>query len=185
MNFTKVVLVGSVSVGKSAICDYAVNSIFSDGLLPTVFGQNFQLSVTCPNGRRVILQLWDTAGGEQYRSMVPMYFHSAGFCILVFDLTNETSLRELEEVWIPTARDSGPQSMQLIIVGNKSDLQDTRVVSNKTMNEYRDRVGAVFCCETSAKSGEGIADLFETLAGLIRPQGPERVDPPVGDRTCC
>jgi Ras-related protein Rab-5C len=182
---TKVVLIGPALVGKTSICDVAVNGIFTANNPSTIGGQNFTLQVSRRNGQQTVLQLWDTAGTERFRSMVPMYFRSAACCILVFDLTNESSLKELADVWIPTARAAGDESMQLILVGNKSDLEEQRVVSHERLEEFSNGIGAVLSCETSAKSRAGISGLFLDVAELAGRTATVRLPPENTDNGCC
>jgi small GTP-binding protein len=113
----------------------------------------------------VTLQIWDTAGQEKYRALTPMYYRNARAALVVFDLTNHQSFQAIEE-WI-TDLDSGPDSVNLFLVGNKCDLEQNRAVTANMAKDWVDQHEAVAYVETSAKTGTGVIDLFTRVAECV------------------
>lgn len=168
MKSIKVVLVGSSKVGKSCIINRLVQGSF-DGEIQTTVGAAFITKlITTPNGP-VRLQIWDTAGQEKFRSIAPMYYRSSSFAVLVFDVTDNLSFQNLED-WADDIADNAPYNIKLILVGNKIDLVDLRCVSREDAQEYSESLNCVDYCETSAKTGEGVNELFLKIAELDVPE---------------
>ena len=168
MKSIKVVLVGSSKVGKSCILNRFVQGIFDRDIQTTVGAAFITKIITTPSGP-VRLQIWDTAGQEKFRSIAPMYYRSSSFAILVFDITDKLSIQCLED-WADDIADNAPHDIKLILVGNKIDLADMRCISNEDAQEYATSLNCIYYCETSAKTGEGINELFQKVAELDVPE---------------
>ncbi|KAH0790066.1 small GTP-binding protein [Histomonas meleagridis] len=160
----KVVLVGDAKVGKSCILNRLVHGTF-DKNTPATIGAAFMAKIIQTPNETVRLQLWDTAGQEKFRSLAPMYYRSAAVAVLVYDVTSRESLVGLEE-WAAEINDKTPQHSKLVIIGNKIDLEDQRCISTQQGKEFAEQIGAVIHAETSAKTGEGINEVFAKIAEL-------------------
>ncbi len=90
---------GSSSVGKSALIVRFVDDRFKDDLLATI-GVDFRFRTLTVDGRKVKLQIWDTAGQESFRTIISAYYKSADAIILVYDLTEPTTFRDINEFWL-------------------------------------------------------------------------------------
>lgn len=165
MHSLKVVLVGDTKVGKSCILSRFVQGTF-DRNMPATIGAAFLTKViqTKDNGN-VRLQLWDTAGQEKFRSLAPMYYRSAAVAVLVYDITNRQTLDDLED-WAAEIADKAPHSIKLVVIGNKTDLQEERQVTEEEGRELASQLNAVVYGETSAKTGDGIDKIFNDVAEL-------------------
>jgi small GTP-binding protein len=164
MRSLKVVLVGDTKVGKSCILSRFVQGTF-DRNMPATIGAAFLTKViTTPNGP-VRLQLWDTAGQEKFRSLAPMYYRSSAVAVLVYDVTAKSSLEGLED-WAAEISDKAPHNIKLVVVGNKIDMTEERRVPVNAGQELARTLGAVHYGETSAKTGEGVNDVFNKIAEL-------------------
>ena len=159
----KIVLVGDTQVGKTCVLARLINREFKQNSQATV-GAAFQNYFLQTATGSVQLQIWDTAGQEQYRSLAPMYYRAASVAIVFFDVTNLKSYQALQD-WIDELAEKAPAQLHIVVVGNKVDLED-RIVSKKDAENFALSHGAAFYMETSAKTGQGINELFQKVAKL-------------------
>jgi small GTP-binding protein len=169
----KAVLIGDTGVGKTAIYHALQGGDFFPDHQPTVGGD--YRSIDLADGYAV--GLWDTAGQEAYRIIIPMYFRDAAAIIVVFDVTSRDSYDHIQE-WISTASSSAPEKAKIILLGNKVDITDRRVVELGEGEEIGDKIGAVVYLESSAKSGEGLEMLRAKLAEIAAKAFEDRQEPP-------
>lgn len=158
----KVVTIGNTNVGKTSLLSYAMTNRFDPDLQPTVGGGHMEMKVEV-GGQIVSLSLWDTAGSEKFRAIVPMYFHETSVALFVFDITKEETFLALPD-WEDLVQEAVPSTMQKIVVGNKCDLESERQVSTEQGNNYAEKCGALMYIETSARTGIGVEDLFRRIA---------------------
>ena len=114
------------------------------------------------NGKTVKLQLWDTAGQEKYKSMVSSYYRGANVALIVFDITNHLSFEALPN-WIETFYKNGPEQKNIILIGNKKDLEDKRQVTHEEAETFSENNNMIYF-ETSAKDGDNIDYVFNYTA---------------------
>eukprot|EP00475_Leptophrys_vorax_P025846 TRINITY_DN36169_c0_g1_i1.p1 TRINITY_DN36169_c0_g1~~TRINITY_DN36169_c0_g1_i1.p1 ORF type:complete len:217 (-),score=38.86 TRINITY_DN36169_c0_g1_i1:34-684(-) len=160
----KVVLLGDASVGKSSLVNRLVQNSFAEHL-PSTVGAAYQ-TITIKTEEKDVsakLEIWDTAGQERYRSLAPMYYRGAQAAVVVFDLTNESSLNSAG-VWIEELKVKSDDKLTVAVVGNKCDKTDEIAVSQESAEEFVRGQGAEFFMQTSAKSGHNVHQLFEQLA---------------------
>jgi small GTP-binding protein len=131
--------------------------------VPTV-AANWQLWRCTLGGREVELQLWDTAGQEKFRAIAPLYYRNSAAAVLLYDITNFPSFENLPS-WV-SAYVSVVPGGHVIIVGNKSDLDEARVVSHEAGLRWAKAEGCLHY-ETSAKTGENVNALFAAVAEVI------------------
>jgi small GTP-binding protein len=153
----KVVLIGDSGVGKTCICDRVVQGDFSSDSASTVRASFFTLPGS--SNSDFTFEIWDTAGQDSYKSLVPSYFRGAAVAILVFDVTAHQSLTSLDN-WVALAREHAPADCQFVVLGNKVDLEDQREVAGHLAEERCDALGAEFYLEVSAKQGLNLDDLL-------------------------
>jgi small GTP-binding protein len=110
------------------------------------------------SGCDTVVHVFDTAGQEQFRSIVPMYFRGAGIVLLVFDLTSRESFVHIPQ-WNAMVLDSAPQDICRILIANKSDLIDDRQVTDDEIEDTRANLGIETAFTTSAITGSGIDSL--------------------------
>ncbi|MCP9260289.1 RAB27B, member RAS oncogene family [Dirofilaria immitis] len=126
-------------------------------------------------GQRVLLQLWDTAGQERFRSLTTAFFRDAMGFILIFDITNEQSFLNIRD-WLS-------QLKNIIICGNKSDLENRRQVSTARAKQLADQLGLPYF-ETSAYSSTNVEKSVDCLLDLVMQriqQSVKHTRMPVGD----
>jgi small GTP-binding protein len=161
----RVVSIGDSSVGKTSIINRFLRDTFEPEE-PETIGVLYDSFIQEVNGATVEIQLWDTAGQEQYRSLGPVYFRSAGAAIVVFDLTNEESFRSIGD-WINSFRNVCRDSAIVIVVGNKSERTDRTVQADEAKAWAKEHNASYV--ETSAKTGQGVKVLFDELVALLAP----------------
>ena len=156
----RVIAIGDSSVGKTSIINKFLRDSFDPNESNTIGA--FYDSFTEERGNQIIeIQLWDTAGQEQYRSLGPVYYRGASGAIIVFDLTNQDSFKSLNN-WVKTFRSVSGENSVIVVAGNKSDLVESRAVLASEAKQWAQENSASYI-ETSAKTGEGIRVLFNEL----------------------
>lgn len=159
----KLIIIGDTNVGKTCILKKYVNDQFDENNSSTI-GVEFLLKDVVIDSTLIKLQIWDTAGQEIFRSVTQTYYRSANGAIVVFDITNEDSFNHLSE-WIKDFIDNTGVN-NIIIVGNKSDLNNERKVQNEAGKDYAKTQDLQYF-ETSAKNGDNIESAFEFIAKMI------------------
>lgn len=160
----KVVILGDSAVGKSSIAVRYLENKFIDSHIVTLGAQFQQPKVTLKSGNILKLNLWDTAGEEKFRSMLPMYYKNAKGAILTYDIGNKQSFESIE-YWIDALSEHvKTENTVLVLVGNKKDLPPMeRQVETEAGMAVAQEHGMIFM-EVSAKTGDGVNDLFNVLA---------------------
>ena len=160
----KIVLLGDVSVGKTSIASRYCKNSFNDHHINTIGGAYQQQKVVLGNGSMVKLHIWDTSGQERFRAMTNLYYRDAQVAILTYDITNESSFSSID-FWINELKYKVEnENMILCLVGNKCDVtsNERKIPTSKGKN-YAQENNMIFY-ETSAKTGEGVKDLFVNIA---------------------
>ena len=109
------------------------------------------------------VQVWDTAGEERYRSITNAYYRGAEGILIVFDLTNKESFKNIEN-WINEVTVFTGQDVLIICLGNKSDLK--KEISKDSIEDFKKRTNLEIF-NVSAKTGEGVEDAFRHLIELL------------------
>ncbi|EAX96179.1 small GTP-binding protein, putative [Trichomonas vaginalis G3] len=164
MQSLKVVIVGDTQVGKSCIGARYTQGTFDGDTTPTI-GAAFLTKVISTEKGSVRLQLWDTAGQEKFKSLAPMYNRSAGVVIIVYSITNKSSYDSARE-WARDIREKASPIAKIVLVANKIDLEDERVISTQDLNTMAAEIHADYAIEVSAKTNAGISALFTRIAVL-------------------
>jgi Ras-related C3 botulinum toxin substrate 1 len=162
MKHLKIVAVGDGAIGKTCLLvSYSANAFPSD-YIPTVF-DNYSVNVIY-GSQAINLQLWDTAGQEDYKKLRPLSYPGADVFIVGFSIEDKTTLENVQEVWIPEIKNYCP-GIPFILVGTKSDLRDENrenLVSMKEGKEVASKVGAREYVEVSAMKGVNLREVFDT-----------------------
>lgn len=121
--------------------------------------------VTLPDERRAQLNIWDTAGQERFHALGPIYYRGSDGALLVYDITDQDSFLKVKS-WVRELKQMRGSEIELVIVGNKTDLEDQRTVSYEIAMRYARTVGAQYV-ETSAKENESVTEVFELLTQMM------------------
>jgi Ras-related protein Rab-24 len=157
----KVVVLGQSGVGKTCLSDRYLNGKYRNITSPTV-GAAFGASRVRVGERELSVGLWDTAGAERFEAMSRQYYRYARAACVCFDLTRAETWPKVK-FWVNELI-SFEKDCALYIVGTKADLLEhtPRAVDESVVNEFARQVNAqVF--DTSAMTGTGVDDLFETI----------------------
>lgn len=112
--------------------------------------------------RTVRLQLWDTAGQERFRSLIPSYIRDSSVAIVVYDVTNRQSFLNTQK-WVEDVRAERGEDVIIVLVGNKTDMNDKRQISSDEGEKRSKEYNTIFI-ETSAKAGHNVKSLFRKIA---------------------
>ena len=169
----KMIFVGDQGTGKTCILNRFATNQF-DEQYQTTIGLDFQSKNVSIHDQDVRLLLYDTAGQEKFRSLIPMYTRDANIILLVYDISNRDSFTNLTH-WLKDLTNVNMEEVILCIVANKIDLVDKRVVTNEEGQKFADEHDFIFQ-EISAKTGDGFSDLFykqlfEKIRTKFRPSG--------------
>ena len=153
----KYIIIGDAAVGKSNL------------LLRYTHGQfkpEYQLTIGVEFGAKNIsilnktyrIQIWDTAGQENFRSITRAYYKNSACALVVYDISNRESFDNISS-WIEDCKSQSPQTIFMVLVGNKNDLEDKRAVTFEEGQELAEKNKMMFF-ETSAKTGKNVDEIF-------------------------
>ena len=156
----KVVLLGTSMVGKTTLVTRFTCGEFDPSIKSTIGACYASKLVEIPEGA-IKLQIWDTAGQEKFKTLVPMYFRGAKVAILVYSVIDAESKKEVE-FWANSVKQATTGNTQLIFVGNKIDRESERVVQKSEGEELAKQLGGDFI-EVSAKENTEVQHLLELI----------------------
>ena len=160
----KYIIIGDSNVGKSNILTRYTQNKFNEQYQATI-GVEFGAKNLTINNQIIRIQIWDTAGQENFRSITRAYYKNSVCAMVVYDITNRESFENIQS-WIEDIRTQSPKTVLIILIGNKIDLDDRRIITYDEGNEFAIKNGLIFG-ETSAKTGEGIEEIFKKSAQEI------------------
>jgi len=187
----KLVLIGDSGVGKSCLLLRFADDSFTDSYISTI-GVDFRFRTVAVNGKTVKLQIWDTAGQERFRTITSAYYRGAHGIIMVYDVTSLESFEHVEE-WLSEVNRHASESTRKLLVGNKADLIEKKVVPASKAQEFADKLGISFM-ETSAKNSTNVEQAFFTMAqelissrtdGMVDAGKPLKPVVPQKSQGCC
>eukprot|EP01133_Synstelium_polycarpum_P007690 gene7690-9002_t len=157
----KIILVGESAVGKSCILVRFTDNTFTPHFAPTL-GVDFNVKTirNKETGQTVKLQLWDTAGQERFKSITQTFYRGSHGVIVVYDITDTKSFERCR-TWIEDINQYSA-GMVIVLVGNKSDLNEKRKVSFEQGKALADELGIKFL-ETSAKENLNVNNVFDMI----------------------
>lgn len=160
----KVVFLGDQGTGKTSIIKSFMFGSFDHNYAATI-GIDFLSKTLYLDDRTVRLQIWDSAGQERFRSLIPSYIRDSSVAVVVYDVTNRTSFSNVSR-WVEDVRTERGTDVVIMVVGNKTDLADRRQVSTEEGERLAREEGVLFI-ETSAKANYNIKALFKQLATTL------------------
>lgn len=154
----KFILIGNSGVGKSSMLFQFIEDKFRDGLEPTI-GIEFGTKLIKIDNMSIRLQIWDSAGQENYRSITRSYYRNTICAFLMYDITNRKSFDDVKS-WLEEAKTYGNSTTHFVLLANKCDIQQERVVSIEEGTKFAQDNGMAFF-EISAKVNINVNKAFE------------------------
>lgn len=158
----KLVLLGESAVGKSSLVLRFVKDQFDDYRESTIGAAFLTQTVSLDENTTVKFEIWDTAGQERYKSLAPMYYRNANCAVVVYDITQPSSL-EKAKAWIRELQRQADSNIVIALAGNKTDLASRRAVATEDAQKYAEEESLLFI-ETSAKDSHNVSELFTLIA---------------------
>ena len=160
----KVVLVGDSFVGKTNIMSKYLKNEFHEDSKATV-GVEFGSKQFNIEGHSIKAQIWDTAGQERYKAITSAYYKGAKGAFVVYDITRKGSFESIYK-WVSDLIAAADKKLTIVVIGNKSDLEDQRQVTKEQGEETASKLEVAFM-ETSALSGENLDKAFEMMINEV------------------
>lgn len=142
-----------------------LDDVFKNQHEPTL-GVEFGSKTTLIQNKKIRLQIWDTAGQESFKAITRAYYKGSIASLVVFDITNEASFNNIQH-WLKEIKTHSHQKMRIVLIGNKSDLNSHREVSEERVKQLMKESGIEKYYETSALNGSNITKPFLELGEAI------------------
>jgi len=167
----KLLLIGDSGVGKTCILFRFSDDAFNTTFISTI-GIDFKIKTIELRGKKIKLQIWDTAGQERFHTITTSYYRGAMGIMLVYDITNQKSFENIAK-WLRNINEHANEDVEKMILGNKCDMEESRVVAKERGEAIAMEHGINFL-ETSAKNNINIERAFHELAEAILNKTPGR-----------
>merc|ERR1712100_913511 len=165
----KLLLIGDSGVGKSCLlCRYS-DDVFNSNFITTI-GIDFKIRTIELDGAKIKLQIWDTAGQERFRTITQAYYRGAMGTLLVYDVTDDKSFNNIR-TWMRNIEQHANEQVVKILLGNKCDMPDKKMVTWEQGNDLAKEYGIMFF-ETSAKTNVKVDEAFTAIARAIKDKKP-------------
>lgn len=161
----KLLLIGNSGVGKSCLLLRFSDDTYTNDYISTI-GVDFKIKTVELDGKTVKLQIWDTAGQERFRTITSSYYRGSHGIIIVYDVTDQESFNGVK-MWLQEIDRYATSTVLKLLVGNKCDLEDKRVVEHDVAREFAEANKMPFL-ETSALDSTNVEQAFLTMAKQIK-----------------
>ncbi|XP_013772589.1 ras-related protein Rab-35-like isoform X2 [Limulus polyphemus] len=159
----KLLIIGDSGVGKSSLLLRFADNTFSGNYITTI-GVDFKIRTIEVEGELVKLQIWDTAGQERFRTITSTYYRGTHGVIVVYDVTNGESFANVKR-WLHEI-EQNCDVVNRILVGNKNDDPDRKVVLTEDSQRFADQMG-IQLFETSAKENINVEKMFNAITKMV------------------
>jgi Ras-related protein Rab-8A len=160
----KILMIGESGVGKSNIIQRFTRNQFSTTHLPTI-AIDFRMKVVDTGTSRLKMQIWDTAGQERFDTLTSGFFKGSDGIVVVYSVTDRHSFERVNK-WVNEIHTHAPETVKVMLVGNKIDLEGERVIAREEGAALAEKHDLLFE-ETSAKTGENVPQIFSEIGRTI------------------
>ena len=161
------IIVGDMAVGKSCLLLQFTDHKFRHQHELTI-GVEFGGKTIEVKNKSIKIQIWDTAGTEQFQAITRTYYKGAIGALLVYDISRHETFEHITK-WLNEIKANGSKDICCILIGNKKDLEEQRQVKYEEGKEFTDKNNLLFL-ETSAKTAENVQECFIISAEKILEQ---------------
>ena len=159
----QIITLGDGQVGKSSIILRYIDNKFSSSYLSTIGFDSKMKRQKLDNGEEIKIKLFDTAGQERFRSIATTYLKKANGILLVYDITRESSFNNIQN-WIADIKNESNKEVPTVLIGNKSDLNDKRVITKERgLQLAKEHNLENHFYETSCQNGANVEDAVNDL----------------------
>ena len=164
--YYNIFILGNSGVGKTALFHRFKGDSFHEDYWSTIVLDLYKIEDFQINSKKKF-KVWDTGGYEKYRTIIKHYIREADIIILVYDVTDQKSFYDLNDYWIPKIKNYNNWDETIgILIGNKCDMEDKRVISFRQGSEFANNNGLEYI-ETSAKENINIHEILEIINNRI------------------
>ncbi len=160
----KLMVIGESKVGKTSVIKRYTKNKFG-GIYLTTVGVDFQDKIIEIDGKKIMLQIWDTAGQERFHSITKSIYRNANGVLFIYDITNKESFNNIKN-WIKDLDNIKSDDIKSIIIGNKIDLEDKRIINKSDLENLANKYKMSFL-EVSAKNNININEAFDLMVNEI------------------
>ncbi len=164
----KLPIFGDAGVGKTTLTHRYLHGLFKESYHHTI-GVDFFLKRFEIDGKKVSLQIWDFAGEEKFRFLLPGVINGAHGTIFMFDITRYVTFKNLTN-WLTVfkaANETHDQKVPILLVGSKTDLEGLRTVSSEEGKKFAKENNLVGYIEFSSKNGDNVEELFKAITKIM------------------
>jgi small GTP-binding protein len=161
----KIIVIGDSGVGKSCLTNMVVKDIFNESSETTI-GFEFLLYSVEIEGQKINLHIWDTCGQELYRALITSFYKNAELAMIVYSIDSRESFIHIKS-WLKEIRLHCSPNVKIILIGNKSDLEERRAVTYEEAKKFKDENEIFYFEETSAKTGINAKEVFNQAAKVL------------------
>jgi len=164
MDTIQLVVMGCGGVGKSALTIQYVQQHFVENYDPTI--EDSYRRQTTVEGKQYMLEILDTAGTEQFKAMRDLYMKNGQGFLLLYSVIAQSSFNEIDDIHSQIVRVKDRDDVPMVLVGNKCDLEDQRVIATSTGIDTAKKFGCAFY-ETSAKTRLNVEEVFAEVVRRV------------------
>ena len=161
----KIITLGDSQVGKTCLIYRFADNTFIDSYLSTIGIDSKSKVVELDKDRKIKLIVYDTAGQERFKSLSANYIKKADGILIVYDVTNKQSFINVEN-WIKSAKEDMNKNIPIYLIGNKSDLEEERQISEENGRNISEQYNLKFY-ETSCRTGKNIEKCFQDMGNEL------------------